>query len=101
MKSLFFIVLVAALLVPTAAFAQDDAPLMGDWETCPEPASLSGEVTIGAIFALTERASVYGTVQQQSVQLAIDEINASGYLGGATLNVIFEDSASVPETTIT
>lgn len=102
MRILSLFLILAVLATPLGVFAQDDpAPLMGDWETCEAPASLSGEVTIGAIFALTERASVYGNVQRAAVELAVEEINTSGYLGDATLNVIFEDSASVPETTIT
>jgi len=58
-------------------------------------------VTIGAIFGLSGPISVYGGPQQQSVQLAVDEVNASGYLGeGVTLEVVFEDSAGDAEQAI-
>jgi len=90
--------LAAALLLPMAfAAAQDEMgqPLVGSWEACPTPESLPETVTIGAVFAISGPISVYGGPQQQAVQLAVDEINASGYLGdGSTLEVLFEDSAS-------
>jgi branched-chain amino acid transport system substrate-binding protein len=92
----FCLVALMALLIPFSAFAQDalEQPLIGSWEACETPAALPESVTIGAVFALSEAASVYGVAQQQAVQLAVDEINASKYLGDATtLNVIFEDSA--------
>jgi branched-chain amino acid transport system substrate-binding protein len=78
------------------AVAQDDAeqPLVGLWEECPTPVNLPETVTLGAVFGLSEAVAVYGTAQQQAVQLAVDEINASQYLGeGTTLEFIFEDSA--------
>jgi branched-chain amino acid transport system substrate-binding protein len=91
---LFCLIALLALVVPFSAFAQDEQPLMGSWDACPAPTKLPESVTIGAVFALSEAASVYGVAQQQAVQLAVDEINASKYLGdAATLNVIFEDSA--------
>jgi branched-chain amino acid transport system substrate-binding protein len=97
-KSRFLIlILIAALLLPTTfGLAQDDMeqPLIGLWDDCPTPENLPETVTIGAIFGLSEAVSVYGIAQQNAVQLAVDEINASHYLGeGTTLNVLFEDSA--------
>lgn len=97
-KSRFLIlILIAGLLFPTTfGLAQDDMeqPLIGLWDDCPTPENLPETVTIGAIFGLSEAVSVYGIAQQNAVQLAVDEINASHYLGeGTTLNVLFEDSA--------
>jgi branched-chain amino acid transport system substrate-binding protein len=97
-KSRFLsLIFIAALLLPaTFSLAQDEMaqPLLGSWEDCPAPANLPETVNMGAIFALSEAASVYGVAQQNAVQLAVDEINASHYLGeGTTLNVLFEDSA--------
>jgi branched-chain amino acid transport system substrate-binding protein len=91
---LFCLIAILSLVIPFTVLAQDEeAPAMGDWETCATPANLPETVTIGAVFALSEAASVYGVVQQNAVQLAVDEINESGYLGdGTTLSVIFEDS---------
>jgi branched-chain amino acid transport system substrate-binding protein len=98
MKKLLYILLVTALLLPlTAVFGQDDTmeqPLVGFWEQCPAPENLPETVNIGAIFGLSEAVAVYGTAQQNAVQLAVDEINASHYLGENTaLVVMFEDSA--------
>jgi branched-chain amino acid transport system substrate-binding protein len=92
-----FLIIAVVLLATTITLAQDDPlgePLVGLWEECPAPQNLPETVTIGAIFGLSEAIAVYGVVQQQAVQLAADEINASGYLGdGVTLQVLFEDSA--------
>lgn len=95
-KLFFFIcVLVVVSFSFSLVLAQDaDQPLVGSWDECPTPANLPDTVTIGAVFGLSEAVSVYGVSQQQAVNLAVEEINNSGYLGeGRTLNVLFEDSA--------
>jgi branched-chain amino acid transport system substrate-binding protein len=105
MKPLYRALVGLSLLsLPLAAtVAHDDEPhLIGFWEECAAPSALPENVTLGAIFGLTEAVSVYGVAQQQAVQLALDEINAHGYLGeGTTLNVIFEDSAGNRDQAIT
>ncbi len=103
MKRLSFgltLLLLVALTVP--ALAQDtETPQMGHWDACPTPENLPETVTIGAVFGLSGPISVYGGPQQQAVQLAIDEVNESGYLGeGTELAVIFEDSAGDAEQAI-
>lgn len=107
--------------VPLVAFAQDATPeatpdgmmmdataeatmmamgemaMMGEdvLELCPAPANLPETVTIGAVFGLSGSTAVYGIPQQDAVQLAVDEINAMGFLGeGTTLAVSFADAAS-------
>jgi len=55
------------------------------------PAALAGEVTIGAVLPLTGDAAAYGEPLQRSVQLAADEINKTGGVGGKTLKVLFQD----------
>jgi len=84
------------LLLPTAMLsAQDDMeqPLIGFWEQCEAPDALPETVTIGAIFGLSGPISVYGGPQSQAVELAVAEINESGYLGeGVMLEVLFEDA---------
>jgi len=104
MKSLRLLVLPLLVIVlsaaPLALAQMDDQPLIGAWETCPEPTSLSGEIKLGVTFALTGGASVYGNPQQNAVMLALEEINASGYLGEATLVGVYEDSGSTPEEAI-
>lgn len=102
MRKLLSVFLVLALMLPiTAVFAQDataepmmEQPLVGFWDQCAAPQNLPETVTVGAVFGLSEAVAVYGTAQQNAVQLAVDEINASHYLGDATtLQVMFEDSA--------
>ncbi|MBL8132649.1 MAG: ABC transporter substrate-binding protein [Anaerolineae bacterium] len=92
----------AILVMPFAAFAQDDVAMGADMaEACPAPANLPESITIGAVLTLSGGASVYGTTQQQGINLAISQINESGYLGeGTTLSIIFEDSASENEQAI-
>ncbi len=105
MKSAARLFLILLILVPALAMAQEATPEavasvpMGT-SACPAPATLSGEVTIGAVLTLSGGASVYGGPQQAAIQLAVDQVNEAGYLGGATLNVIFEDSASENEQAI-
>jgi branched-chain amino acid transport system substrate-binding protein len=98
------LLLVAVALPLSASFAQDAMakPLVGAWETCPEPSKLSVTVSFGAIFTLSGAASVYGNTQKNGVDLAVEEINTSAYLGkNAKLEVKIEDSASKPEQAIT
>ncbi len=63
--------------------------------------SLSGEIPVGFAFALTGDAAVYGTSQKNAVDLAVEEINSSGFLGGATMRAVIEDDAGRPETATT
>jgi branched-chain amino acid transport system substrate-binding protein len=106
MKTKLLILLCMILLLPFTAFtaqaqeSDDEQPLVGFWDECPTPESLPESVTIGALFALTGSASVYGVAQRDGVQLAVDEVNNSGYLGATELNVIFEDSAGDREQAI-
>jgi branched-chain amino acid transport system substrate-binding protein len=96
-KFLLGLLLVSLIILPLGVSAQDDDLLIGQdiIEACAAPANLSGTVRIGAIFGLSGATSVYGLPQQQAVQLAVEQINAAGYLGdGVTLEVQFEDTAS-------
>lgn len=93
LKLLIMGLMLVALVVPVTAQDAMEEPMMGAWEACPTPENLPETVTIGAIFGLSGPISVYGSVQNQAVNLAVEEINESGYLGeGVTLEVIFEDS---------
>lgn len=69
-----------------------DNPLpIGLWEQCETP-DLEGTITFGAPLGLTGPISVYGIPEQQGVDLAIQEINESGYLGDAQLEMLYEDT---------
>ncbi len=95
---LLVIMLVIALFASVVVAQDDDMEMMGDFETCATPENLPETVTIGAIFGLSGDISVYGGVQQQGVNLAVEEINESGYLGdGVTLAVQFEDAVSADD----
>lgn len=64
------------------------------------PVALAGEVKIGAVLPLTGDAAAYGEPLQRSVQLAVDEINATGGVGGKKLTVLFQDGKCAgPEAT--
>jgi branched-chain amino acid transport system substrate-binding protein len=66
--------------------------------TVTEGSTLSGEIPVGFVFSLTGPAAIYGTSQQNAVQLAVEEINKSGMLGDATIRATIEDDESKPET---
>ncbi|MEL6152069.1 MAG: ABC transporter substrate-binding protein [Chloroflexota bacterium] len=92
----FLLITVMVLAIASTAFAQDDTPLMGAWDACETPSELPDTVTIGLVASITGPISFYGAPQEDGVLMAIDEINASGYLGNTTLAVSIEDSASDP-----
>lgn len=48
-------------------------------------------IKIGAVLPLTGDASSYGVESKNSIQLAVDEINANGGMDGQNIEVIFED----------
>jgi branched-chain amino acid transport system substrate-binding protein len=108
MKKFFSLLLLFSLLISNAVVfgqeetpeAEDDGPPLGFWEECPTPENLPETVTFGAIFGLSGAVAVYGGPQQQAVQLAVEQINEWGYLGDATLDVIYEDSAGDGEQAI-
>lgn len=58
----------------------------------PSPApTLNGTVTIGAVLALTGDGAAYGLPEQKAAQLAVEEINAKGGVGGKKLEIAYED----------
>lgn len=93
LRGLFVLMILAALVVPTAA-TETVTPIMGDWATCDTPQNLPSAVTVGLVADLTGPVAFYGAPQRDGVALAVEEINASGYLGDAQLVVAYEDTAS-------
>ena len=57
-------------------------------------AALTGSAKVGFVLSMTGAGAVYGATQKNGAQLAMDEINASGQLGQAKLEGVFEDDAS-------
>jgi branched-chain amino acid transport system substrate-binding protein len=54
----------------------------------------SGPVQIGAIEILSGPSAAYGTAIKAGLELALDEINQKGVLGGRKVNLTVEDSAA-------
>jgi branched-chain amino acid transport system substrate-binding protein len=52
----------------------------------------AADVTIGAVLPLSGASATIGDDQRRGIELAVDEVNASGGLLGGKLNVIIEDS---------
>ncbi|HZQ38114.1 MAG TPA: ABC transporter substrate-binding protein [Dehalococcoidia bacterium] len=70
----------------------------------PTAASVGGAaktVKIGAAFSLTQAAAQYGVTQKNGAQLAVDEINASGYVPGVKIDLTIDDDASSKDQAIT
>lgn len=97
-KRVFMTIAALALLVTPAVLAQD-AAAMGDPDACPTPTGLPDVVELGLVADITGPIAFYGAPQQDGVRLAVDEINAAGYLGNSTLRVLVEDTASDPSYT--
>ncbi|MEO1439431.1 MAG: ABC transporter substrate-binding protein, partial [Chloroflexota bacterium] len=101
MKRLFIVVALLAMFVaPMAVMAQDDMMMAmpGLEDECPTPENLPDVVTVGAIYGLSGNISVYGGSQQNGTNLALTQINESGYLGeGTEMQILFEDSGADAE----
>lgn len=57
-------------------------------------------IRIGAIYLMSGSAAMYGKFAEQGIQLAIDEINASGGVLGRPMTVMMEDSQGKAATAI-
>lgn len=55
---------------------------------------------IGVIGTLTSFGSYYGQQELKGIQLAVDEINANGGINNKQLELVVEDSASTPSTSV-
>jgi branched-chain amino acid transport system substrate-binding protein len=63
--------------------------------------SPSGPLKIAAVISLSGKASVFGAIDHQSMQLAVDDVNASGGISGRKLQIDFLDDASAPDVATT
>src|SRR5664280_2713076 len=61
-----------------------------------KPAAAKEPIKFGVIGAYTGPNAKPGQSMKQGVQLAVDEINTAGGVGGQMIGPIFEDDASVP-----
>ena len=65
-----------------------------------EESAAGGVFKIGGIGPTTGGAAVYGTAVQNAAQLAVDEINAAGGIGGYQIEFKFEDDENDPEKSV-
>jgi branched-chain amino acid transport system substrate-binding protein len=105
----------AASSTTTAATTSGGAASGGASSTTTQAASSAGSgtpaaggatgpaksVKLGAVLSLTADAQVYGTVQQNAVKMAVDEVNSSNAIPGAQISLIVEDDASKKDQGIT
>lgn len=83
----------------TTATSADVSETTGD-TTSSSTAVSSGEIKIGATLPLSGWGANYGKEAQQAMQLAVDQINASGGINGNQLKLIVEDSAADAKTAV-
>jgi branched-chain amino acid transport system substrate-binding protein len=57
-------------------------------------------VTIGAVLPLTGSGAIWGQNAKKGIDLALDEINSGGGVKGRKLEVIYEDSESLPKSAV-
>lgn len=57
------------------------------------PTNLDGPILVGAVHALSGTLAGRGQSIKNGIELAVKEINESGYLGNGTLEIIWEDTA--------
>jgi branched-chain amino acid transport system substrate-binding protein len=90
------LLLVAGCASPAQAPAPTTAPAApaGASTSAAGRTGLSGNAKLGFVFSMTGAGAVYGATQKNGAQMAIDEINASGQLGAAKIEGVFEDDAS-------
>jgi len=84
MKKLLLITLVVCLAISGQAFAAD----------APEP------IKIGAVFAVTGKASWLGEPERNTVKMIEAQVNASGGINGRPIEVIVEDDAGLEPNTV-
>lgn len=80
----------SALLTGTAACG-----LGGD--TADAAGAQGDTVNIGVLYPKTGQYAEYGRLFQQGLDLAVEEVNASGGVGGKTLGLVYYDTQSDPK----
>jgi branched-chain amino acid transport system substrate-binding protein len=57
-------------------------------------------IRFGAILPLTGPATVIGTQEKRGIELAVDDINAKGGVGGQKIELVFEDNQAKPDLSV-
>lgn len=55
------------------------------------------EVRVGAVLSLSGEGAYYGQAIRQGMDLAVEQVNTSGGIGGNSLRIVYLDSSSSPE----
>lgn len=80
--------------VPTAeeilGFTLDNAPVADE-----TPVNLNGPILVGAAHALSGPLAAEGQSIQNGIDLAVQQVNDSGYLGNGALQIIWEDTSGL------
>ncbi len=100
----------APTAAPAAKPTEAPKPAAASPATQPTPATaakpaaaggLTGTITIGAPLALSGAAAFAGTQNREGMELAMEEVNSSNFLGSAKLAVDFQDHALSQEQAVT
>lgn len=83
--------------VTTVLVAGLVAALAGCADRPDSPGGHPDAIAIGAVWSLTGTAAIYGSSQKNAADLAVDDINASGRLGGRSIRLLTEDDRSTQE----
>jgi branched-chain amino acid transport system substrate-binding protein len=65
--------------------------------SCHNGADKNGDIKIGAALPLTGSGAVWGENARNGMELAKDELNASGGINGRNLDIIYEDTQGLPQ----
>ena len=57
-------------------------------------------VTIGAVLPLTGSGAIWGQNAKKGIDLALDEINSAGGVKGTKIEVVYEDSETLPKSAV-
>ena len=109
LKALALSLTLAGLAVAIAACNGDSPPPQPEPATVATIVPAAAEPTpeplapfrIGVMESLTGPGETYGTVSLQAKQMAVDEINAAGGVGGRMLELVVEDSKCNAQDSIT
>ena len=96
MKKFAALMMAALMVAALAACGGSEAPT-GDAGSEGSSAPAEGEtIKIGCLAPLTGEVSVYGIATSNGVQMAVDEINAAGGIGGKQIELITLDEKGDP-----
>ena len=68
---------------------------------CSEGPGASSEVVVGAVLPLTGPVASYGNFAREGIDLAVEEINADGGIGGQPLRVDYQDDRGETKEAVT